>query len=46
MVVTCPHCSNEFIRLEYDPETPYGYRVTPSMIFVPQGVKRPSKVSR
>ena len=44
MVVTCPHCNNEFIRMEYDPDTPYGYRVTPSMIFVPQGIKRRNRI--
>lgn len=40
MVVTCPHCNNEFIRLEYDPYMPYGYRIIPSIIFVPQGIKK------
>jgi hypothetical protein len=44
MVVTCPHCNNEFIRMEYDPDTPYGYKVIPSMIFVPQGIKRRNRI--
>ena len=46
MVVTCPHCNNEFIRLEYDPDTPYGYKVIPSMIFVPQEVRNRVKRGR
>jgi C4-type Zn-finger protein len=46
MVVTCPHCNNEFIRMEYDPDTPYGYRVIPSTIFVPQGIKRRNRIIR
>jgi hypothetical protein len=37
MVVSCPNCRNEFIRLEHDPSTPLGFTVTPSRIFVPQG---------
>jgi len=46
MVVTCPHCNNEFIRMEYDPDTPYGYTVIPSIIFVPQGIKRRNRIIR
>lgn len=46
MVVTCPHCNNEFIRMEYDPNTPYGYKVVSSMIFIPQGVRNRVKGNR
>lgn len=46
MVVTCPHCNNEFVRLEHDPDAPYGYRVAPSRIFVPQGPTREAQGER
>jgi DNA-directed RNA polymerase subunit RPC12/RpoP len=46
MVVTCPNCNNEFIRLEYEPNAPYGYKVIPSMIFVPQTSKSQIKKSK
>ena len=46
MVVICPNCKNEFIRLEYDPDMPYGYKVIPSMIFVPQEANNRTKINR
>jgi hypothetical protein len=46
LVVTDPLCcSNLFIRMEYDPEMLYGYRVILSMIFVAQGIKKSNKAN-